>query len=188
MTRRSVSFSRVSLALFSSALFAVALLSVASTAVDAQDAPDPRYLSAVRAELSGMELAPTCEALSATRSRCSFIHTAATDDRTERMVHVVYSDVTDTVYMYVPRLIVAPPEYASTDSILRRMMAINWSMLVSKLEWNSGNGAVRLSSVLHTDSNFDRRAFRGLVRALLADSDRYGRELSRLVDASDENQ
>ena len=63
---------------------------------------------------------------------------------------------------------------------VRRLMELNWSLLVAKLEWNAADGEVRLSMIQNTDSNFDRRAFRGLVRRIESLADRYARELERL--------
>ena len=56
-------------------------------------------------------------------------------------------------------------------------MELNWELLVGKFEWNPRTGEVRLSAVLNTDSNFDRRAFRSIVHALDSIAVRYYREL-----------
>lgn len=104
----------------------------------------------------------------------------ARDGRSEVLAHVVYSDESDTVYMYVPRLAFAPAESGATAVVLRRLAELNWSMLATKLEWNSADGEVRLSAVLHTDSSFDRRAFRNLVRVVVSLARRHGPDLERL--------
>jgi hypothetical protein len=48
---------------------------------------------------------------------------------------------------------------------------------VGKLEWSARTGEVRLSAVLNTDSNFDRRALRSIVLALDELAGRYRGEL-----------
>lgn len=59
-------------------------------------------------------------------------------------------------------------------------MEINWEMLVGRFEWSAQTGELRLSATLNTDSNFDRRAFRGVVRALLRLAERYAEEVARV--------
>lgn len=142
-------------------------------------APEPRYLDAMRAELESLGLAPLCEPESAIRARCELRHVSA-DARRELHAFTLYSDESDTVYVWVPRLIVAPPEDPATPAILRRIAELNWTMLTTKLEWNPSDGEVRLSAVLHTDSSFDRRAFRNLVRVVLALAERHGPQLEVL--------
>ncbi|MCA9611491.1 MAG: hypothetical protein KC586_01910 [Myxococcales bacterium] len=158
--------------------FAVLLL-LSSTPSRAQD-PAPRYLDAIREELDRLELAPSCEAVDAVRARCE-LRDVSRDGRSELLAHVVYSDESDTVYVYVPRLAIAPAGAPGTDAVLRRIAELNWSMLATKLEWNGSDGELRLSGVLHTDSSFDRRAFRNLVRVVISLARRHGPDLSRLA-------
>jgi hypothetical protein len=142
--------------------------------------PAPRYLAAIEAELSALSIPHTCETVTETRARCAFTQRATTSER-ELAIHLVYSDETDTVYIYVARLAVAPPDASTTPAVLQRMMELNWALLVGKLEWNAADGEIRLSMVLNTDSNFDRRAFRSLVRQIGPLADRYAAELERLT-------
>lgn len=126
----------------------------------------PRYLAAMRTELAAMGIADAaCAADDSQRARCSLTLHGAQSNR-EFSVRLVYSDVTDTIYMYVDRYHVARAEAAETPVLLRRAMEINATLLAPKLEWNASTGELRVSTVLHTDSNFDRRAFRSLVRSL----------------------
>ena len=62
-------------------------------------------------------------------------------------------------------------------------MELNWELLVGKFEWNPRDGEVRLSAVLNTDSNFDRRALRSIVHSLDTIAARYERELRVLAAA-----
>jgi hypothetical protein len=61
------------------------------------------------------------------------------------------------------------------------MMELNWRLLVGKFEWDPSDGEVRLAMVMNTDSNFDRRAFRSLVRAITDQADRLYGELTRVA-------
>ena len=140
----------------------------------------PRYHDAIVAELEALSIHHTCEALGATRVRCSFRQRAPSVDR-ELSVGLIYSDDTDTIYVYVEDLLSAPAEVETTASVIRRLMELNWRMLVGKFEWNEADGEVRLSMVLNTDSNFDRRAFRSIIRQLVPLADRYIADLRRLA-------
>jgi hypothetical protein len=148
-------------------------------------AEGPRYLPAMREVLRAMELAPECETLSAARARCSVRHVDA-EARREVVLTLIYSDVTDTIYLFVGRLARSAPEDPGTRALLRRLMELNVRLLGPKLEWNAATGEVRLSAVLHTDSNLDRRALRSLVHTLLAVADRYQPELTRILDRAEE--
>jgi hypothetical protein len=140
----------------------------------------PRYLPAIEAELEAMGVAELrCEANDEERGACSFHATGAETDR-ELDVQLAYSDVTDTIYLYVNEFLSAPNDGEHTGPLLRRLMELNWTMLLGKFEWDPTDGEVRLAVVLNTDSNFDRRAFRSGVRALGALADRYYPELHRL--------
>lgn len=143
----------------------------------------PRYLEAMRRELTAMQIASAeCEAADAQRARCTFTSRGVSTGR-EFTVHAVYSDRTDTVYLYVERYLVVPADGATTPAVLRRLMELNWALLLGKLEWDSTDGEVRLAMVVNTDSNFDRRAFRSAVRGIGQLADRYWGELDRLLRA-----
>ena len=133
----------------------------------------PRYADALRSELTAMQLPAECSEQASGGFDCAFAAPSAPSSR----MHAVYSDATDTVYVYVERYAMLPPEGARTATLLRRMMELNWQLLVGKLEWSARTGEVRLSAVLNTDSNFDRRALRGVVLALDAVASRYRAEL-----------
>jgi hypothetical protein len=142
----------------------------------------PRYLAAMRDELSAMGITDAaCEATDSQRAHCRLTREGSTTNRAYEM-HLAYSDVTDTIYAYVDRYLVAASDGAHTDPLMRRLMELNWTMLLGKFEWDPTDGEVRLAMVMNTDSNFDRRAFRSTVRALTALADRYEGELTRLRD------
>jgi hypothetical protein len=163
---------------------ATALLSAAllrSPVAAAQN--DPRYLTQVRAELQAMGFAPQCAAASPQAGTCRLRARAEGEPASTRQFTVVfdYSDVTDTIYVYLDRYATLRAEGPEVAAAQRRLLEMNWEMLVGKFEWSPTQGEVRLGTVLHTDSNFDRRAFRGAVRALLRVGERYADEVSRLT-------
>ncbi len=139
-----------------------------------------RYAAPLQEELERLGLHPLCESLGPTRTRCTFHHVTS-DARHEIVGHALYSDESDTVYVWIPALLTVLPDDPAIEPLLRRLMELNWSMLATKLEWNPTDGEVRISAVLHTDSNFDRRAFRNLVRVVLSQAERYRPALTRLL-------
>lgn len=165
-------------------LLALPLLAAAALAPSVARAQnEPRYLTQVRAELQAMGYAPQCAAASSQSGTCRASAQSEGDRQATRRFVVVfdYSDVTDTVYVYLDRYATLRPEGADAAPAMRRLLEMNWEMLIGKFEWSPGTGEVRLGTVLHTDSNFDRRAFRGAVRALLRLGERYADEVSRLT-------
>jgi hypothetical protein len=143
-------------------------------------AGQPRYLAALRAEIEAMGLDGACEADDAQRAHCAVVVRGEVSRRTFDL-RMAYSDVTDTVYFYVDHYLMARADAPTTDPLLRHLMELNWRLLVGKFEWDPSDGEVRLAMVMNTDSNFDRRTFRSLVRALQDQADRFYPELTRVA-------
>ncbi len=166
----------------------VAALSLAPSLASAQT--DPRYFNQMRAELQAMGLNAQCASVSAQVGACRVVASAqatpgapaAANARRYALV-LEYSDQTDTVYAYLDHYATLRADSTNANAVFRRMSEMNWEMLVGKFEWSSRTGEVRLGAVLNTDSNFDRRAFRGVVRAVLRLGDRYAEEISHLTGA-----
>jgi len=143
----------------------------------------PRYLAAMRTELEHMGIEGfACQATDPQRASCDLTQRGSTSHRDFR-IRIAYSDRTDTVYLYVENYLVAAQDAPTTDAVMRRLMELNWQMLLGKFEWDPTDGEVRLAMVLNTDSNFDRRAFRSAIRGLTSLADRYVGELTRLQGA-----
>jgi hypothetical protein len=162
------------------AVLSILLSAVLSSGAAAQAAKSPaRYAQVMAEELAAMGIAAQCAAESAQREHCTFL--ARSESQEPVTLHTLYDDDTDTIYFHVESWLELPPERARGSAVLERLMELNWELLVGKLEWNPRTGEVRLSAVLNTDSNFDRRAFRSIVRALEALSARYAPELRALA-------
>jgi hypothetical protein len=160
-------------------LIAIACAGFAANVARAQDAAPPRYAAAIEQELSHMGIAAQCAREPSQRFHCSW-RRALASGAGDLALHAVYSDESDTIYLYVERYLVQPSDAAQTPALLRRLMELNWELLVGKLEWSPRSGEVRLSATLSTDSNFDRRAFRSTIRALESVAERYRTELQSL--------
>lgn len=160
-------------------LFGLATLSI-TLPVSAQQQTTARYGLAIEAELQAMGIKAACEQPDPKSYRCTYKGRSSLTERKLQVI-VVYSDRTDSVYFYVERYLQAPPGGPNTEALLRRLMELNWELLVGKFEWNARSGEVRLGAVLNTDSNFDRRSFRSIVTTLDTLAARYHRELSSLL-------
>jgi hypothetical protein len=140
------------------------LLCALTAQAQASGEPSARYARALANELDALGLVAQCNEPSPTSFACAYPARSAIDKQ-NLTAHAHYDDTTDTVYVYVPLLSIAENSPA-LPGLLRRAMELNWELLSAKLEWSAQTGELRVSSVLHTDSNFDRRAFRSLVRSL----------------------
>ena len=145
-------------------------LALLGSVASAQVEPGPRYLPAVRQELERLDLEPDCRPLGRPRAECVL----RVDDRE---VRVVISEVSETVTVAVLDLAQWDPNAADLGAKLRLLHELAWELPGAKLEWDPRTGAVRLSAVLHTDTNFDRRAFRVVVRELAATARRVAPRL-----------
>jgi hypothetical protein len=150
-------------------------------AAEQKPAPDaPRYAQVMEQELAALGTNAHCEREPSGRHHCIWTGRSASSGKDAAVgaaMHAVYSESSATIYFYVEDYLSLPPEAPKTNATLRRLMELNWELLVGKFEWNPRTGEVRLSAVLDTDSNFDRRAFRSIVRALDTVAARYYREL-----------
>ncbi|MDH5671526.1 MAG: YbjN domain-containing protein [Myxococcales bacterium] len=125
----------------------------------------PRYAAAIEQELEALALEPRCESAAPDSLRCRFRGRSGLTEKGAEMV-LVYSDRSDTIYIYIERFVQAQATDPATPALLMRLMEFNWELLLGKFEWNAHSGEVRLSATLSTDSNLDRRALRSAIRTL----------------------
>lgn len=184
---RTVVSTRTSLAAISSVVATSLVLFASPTSAQ----PQPRYLAQMQAELQAMALAPHCAPTSATVGVCTIRAQApGADGRTPNprgrtfVVSMTYDDGSDTIYFYIERYATLRADAANVAQATRRLFELNWEMLASRFEWSPSTGEVRLSALIHTDSNFDRRAFRSVLRSLLRSAERYAQELSQLTGSA----
>lgn len=159
---------------------AVAATLVSLSVVSGRAWAEPRYLPLIREELAKLGLRATCTTKSPSRASCSYLHRSS-DGATQFDMRLDYSDDSDTIYHYSKRYLALPASNPRVLEVLRRLMHLNWTMLIGKFQWNPEDGEIRLSAVENTDSNFDRRAFRSTVRSFHNLAERYHGELSALV-------
>lgn len=151
--------------------------SAAQTAAGADAAP-ATYAQALEETLLAMDVSPRCAA-EGRDFACRFSVRSGLTQRDGQGI-ARYEPEHEAVYLYVPRVLTAPPADPATPAVLQRLMELNWRMLTAKFAWNPQDGEVRLSALLHTDSNFDRRALRSLIGALDTVMASHGADLQAL--------
>jgi len=169
------------------ALSLAAALGAAAAPASAQT--DPRYFGQIRAELQAMGMPAQCAAASPQAGSCRVTAAGSTGNPSVApgrrfVLGLDYSDVTDTVYVYVDHYATLRGDAPTAPAAFRRLLEINWEMLVGRFEWSAQTGELRLSTTLNTDSNFDRRAFRGVVRTMLRLAERYADEVARVTGSA----
>ncbi|MCK9459240.1 MAG: hypothetical protein M0R80_06340 [Proteobacteria bacterium] len=161
------------------AVIVAAVVLASAAGANAEPKPQPRYLDAVRQELARIGIEATCEAEAGI---CSFrrrlggigIDVDAT---------VACSDRTNTVYVAIPRFLPLAGGDGPSLALARRLLELNRRLVTAKLEWDPLAGSIRISTVVGTDSTFDRKAFRSQVLALFAAAERLLPELEALAAA-----
>jgi hypothetical protein len=139
----------------------------------------PRYLDAVRQELARLGADAACEP---DNGVCSFRWRLA-GLGVELDATVACSDKTNTVYVAIPRFLALSGDDGPPAALARRLLELNRRLVTAKLEWDPLAGSIRLTTVLSTDSNFDRKAFRSQLLALFAAAQRILPELEVLAAA-----
>ncbi|MFO8072173.1 MAG: hypothetical protein R6V85_09900 [Polyangia bacterium] len=141
----------------------------------------PDYMPAIRQELARLDANATCDDASAT---CVFTRSAK--DGRSFEIALRYSEKTRTVYIFIERYLVLDGSSGPSLELARRLLELNRRLVTAKFEWDRTGGTVRLSMVLNTDSNFDRRALRSQIEGLGTAATELWPELSTLADGSDE--
>ncbi len=121
------------------------------------------YFPAIKQELARLQAQARCNDVTAV---CT-VEVRPIADAPPRELTVRYSRATDTVYVFIDKLIAFAGGRKPDPALLLQMMTLNADLVTSKLEWQKSSDSVRLSTVISVDSNFDRRAFRSQYTALL---------------------
>jgi hypothetical protein len=136
------------------------------------------YMTAIQEELVGLGLTPVCDAQN---GRCTY-ELDSTEAANVFGVTVRYDSRASVVSVSMDRYLVAPAENPRSERLIERAMELNWEQLVPFFQWNTVTNNVRLTGVMNTDSNFDRSAFRGTVRAVHAAGSRNYRAMRGMLN------
>ena len=144
------------------------MILTASLTVAAQGISDPGYMTAIRQEIARLNINAVCDDRAGT---CVFPTTLGEQGPTLD-VTIRISSATHTVYIYIERFMeIGTPEGPGLE-LARLLLACNRQMVTSKLEWDESTATIRISVVLNTDSNFDRKAFRSQLLGMLSNARR----------------
>jgi hypothetical protein len=140
----------------------------------------PDYMPAIRQELARLDAKTSCDDASAT---CVFTRRSGGGPSFE--IALRYSEKTRTVYIFIERYLVLNDSDGPSLELARRLLELNRRLVTAKFEWDRTGGTVRLSVVLNTDSNFDRRALRSQIEGLWTTATELWPELSTLAGDSE---
>jgi hypothetical protein len=135
-----------------------------------------KYLVAISQELARLDIINQCDESTKT---CRWTSHSKQEKHSFEFV-ALYSDSTDTIYIYIDRLIPLPPNTAPSAGLSIRLLELNREMVASKFEWDHQTNSIRLSTVINTDSNLDRRALRSQIIGLLSITNKLWPELRQL--------
>lgn len=135
------------------------------------------YMPAIRQELARLDVTANCDDATGT---CFFTRKLGADGRTFEF-GIRYCRTTETVYVYIDRFLELESPDGPSAELARRLLELNRRMVTAKLEWDRPTNSIRLSVVINTDSNFDRRAFRSQLKGLIANAERLWPELAALA-------
>ena len=144
-------------------VLAIAIAPLAARAGD--DAGD--YTPVMRQELARLGIEARCDEKLST---CFFEHSF--DDGAKPVeVTVHYSESTNTIYIFIERFLVLEGSGGPSLELAQKLLELNRQMVTAKLEWDRTSGTIRISTVLNTDSNFDRKAFRSQLKGLMSNAE-----------------
>jgi hypothetical protein len=133
------------------------------------------YLSVVQQELARLNMNVSCNTAAAVCRHTTDIRIAG--DPLELTIRDSRS--TDTVYICFERILVFDDGTSPSQSLAMKLLGLNREMVTAKFEWDTEKQAIRLSTSLNTDSNFDRRALRSQIKGIIAIARKIGPTLTQ---------
>lgn len=151
---------------------------------EAQAEPLPEPLRAAAETLQQMGLEAECHAVSGEPAACRYRQPLPPSDAS-RWIEIRHLPEHRTLYLFVDEYLRARPDAPTTPALLRRVMELNWELLIPKLAWDPRTGAVRMSALLPSDNGAGSQALRSALQALHRAAGRYLPELRALAQTGD---
>jgi hypothetical protein len=145
-----------------SMLFAVAFLWSGSGYANSV----PRYLAAVKQEIVRMDFPLDCRD---SEGICTIAATAPQSETTSEMtipmpIQIAVDDISSTIRIQIS-------SNKSFDDLsgeeAKRLLTLNHQLMTAKISFDEKVGTLTLSSVVNTDSNFDRKTFRSVLKGFI---------------------
>jgi len=139
-------------------LFVGIVFTICSSVVFANksESSSKNYFSSIKQELVRLEVNAICNDGVAT---CVYKKQLKENEKPFD-IRVRYSKTTSTVHIVVERFLEIKNEEGISLALAKRLLELNKEMICAKFDLNNVNNSVRLSTIINTDSNFDRAAFR----------------------------
>lgn len=138
------------------------------------------FVAAMREQIEQVDGDPNCDAQT---GRCWYHYSGEGDETHE--IHLWYSDVSQTIYIFVNHFVTAPQD-AADPALVHYLSALNRVMEIARFEWNPTDGEVRLSTVINVDTNLDRHALRNVLRLVQDAATRYHSQVAELVEDAED--
>lgn len=126
----------------------------------------PRYMAAVKQEIVRMGLPLECRD---SEGICTIAATDSQSENTTQMtipmaIQISVDDISSTVRIQIT-------SGHSIDNLsgekAKQLLILNHQLMTAKISFDGKTGTLTLSSVVNTDSNFDRKTFRSVLKGFI---------------------
>lgn len=142
-----------------------AMLLCTAFCADAMAKPVPKYLAAVKQEIARLGYRMTCLE---TEGLCTISPGEISDNTAApnlpAPIEVIVDDESATVRFILENLLPATDLSLETA---KKLLLLNNELMVAKISVDEKTDAVVLSAVVNTDSNFDRKTFRSVLKGFM---------------------
>jgi hypothetical protein len=126
----------------------------------------PRYMAAVKQEIVRMGFPLECRD---SEGICTIAATAPQSETATEMtipmpIQIAVDDTSSTIRMLITS------SYSASDlsgEEAKRLLTLNHQLMTAKISLDGKTGTLTLSSVVNTDSNFDRKTFRSVLKGFI---------------------
>ena len=121
----------------------------------------PKYLPAVKQEIARLGFNADCRDA---EGICTLTATPENGSDTGYKIAVIIDDASATVRFVVNDFL---PKVTLTGNVAKQLLAINHQLVVARLSLDEKSNTITLSALVNTDSNFDRKTFRSVLKGFI---------------------
>lgn len=144
----------------------------------------PEPLRATAETLQDMGIEAECQVVPGEPAACRYRQPLPPSEAS-RWIEARHLPEHQALYLFVDEYLRAPPDAPTTPALLRRLMELNWKLLIPKLAWDPRTGTVRMSAMVPSECGVDPEALRTALQALHRAAGRYWGELRSLTEPSE---
>lgn len=127
--------------------------------------PAPKYMDAVQQEISRLGMSASCQE---TTGACTI---TLAPQKNEPNSSNAIEPISITVDDASKTIRIAIEEFLSTETLIfetaKRLLELNHKLVVAKFSINPERKSISLSAIVNTDSNFDRKTFRSVLKGFV---------------------